>query len=49
MFYAVAAVLILGWLFGFATSHTVGGLLHILPVVAVELVVLQVIVGEDPV
>ena len=49
MFHAVAAVLILGWLFGFVTSHTVGGLLHILPVIALELIVLQVIVGEDPV
>jgi hypothetical protein len=47
MFHAVAAVLILGWLLGFVTSHTVGGLLHILPVIAVELVVLQVIGGED--
>lgn len=47
MFHAVAAVLILAWLFGFVTAQTVGGLLHILPVIAVELVVLQVIVGED--
>lgn len=49
MFHAVAAALILAWLFGFVTAQTAGGLLHILPVIAVELLVLQVIVGEDPV
>lgn len=49
MFHAVAAVLILAWLFGFVTAHTAGGLLHILPVVALEFFVLQLIVGEDPV
>ena len=46
---AVAAVLILTWLFGFVTGHTAGGLIHILPVIAIEFLVLQVIVGEDPV
>ena len=49
MLYAVAAVLILAWLFGFVTSQTVGGLIHILPVIALEFMVLQFIVGEDPV
>lgn len=47
--YAIAAALILAWLSGFVTSHTAGGLLHILPVIAIEFLVLQLIVGEDPV
>ena len=49
MFYAVAAVLILTWLYAFVTSQTAGGLVHTLPVVAIEFAVLQFIVGEDPV
>jgi len=49
MFYAVAAVLILTWLYGSVTFQTVGGLIHILPVIAIEFAVLQFIVGEDPV
>lgn len=48
MLYAVAAALILIWLFAFVTAPTGGGLLHILPVIAIELVVLQLIVGADP-
>ena len=49
MLHAVAAVLILTWLYGVVTSQTVGGLIHILPVVAIEFAVLKFIVGEDPV
>ncbi len=49
MLYAIAAVLLLAWLLGFVTAHTAGGMLHILPVIAIEFVVLQAIVGEDPV
>ena len=47
--YAIVAVLVLTWLIGFVTSHSAGGLIHILPVTAIEFVVLQVIVGDDPV
>jgi len=48
MLYAVATVLTLTWLLGFVTSHTVGGFLHFLPVIAIEIIVLRAIVGEDP-
>jgi len=49
MLYAIAAVLTLMWLAGLVTSFTLGGLLHILPVIAIEFVVLRFIVGEYPV
>ena len=48
MLYAIAAVLILAWLVGIITSHTAGGLIHILAGIAVEFLFLQLIVGEDP-
>jgi hypothetical protein len=48
MLYAIAGVLLLIWLLGFVTAHTVGGFLHFLPVIAIEIIVLQAIVGEDP-
>jgi hypothetical protein len=49
MLHAIAAMLMLMWLVGVVTSFTLGGLLHILPVIAIEFAVLQFIVGEDPV
>ena len=49
MLYAIAAALTLTWLVGFVTSFTLGGLLHMLPVIAIEFAVLHFIIGEDPV
>ena len=47
--YAIAIILILLWALGFLTSYTIGGLLHILLVVAIVVVLVRVIQGRRPV
>ena len=46
MLYTVAILLILLWLLGTITSYTLGGLIHILLVVAIVVVLLRVIQGR---
>jgi hypothetical protein len=42
-------VLVVLWLLGMVTSYTMGGLLHILLVVAVVIVLLRIIQGRNPI
>lgn len=42
-------VLVALWLLGVGTSYTLGGLIHILLVVAVIVVLLRVIQGRNPI
>jgi Family of unknown function (DUF5670) len=46
MLYTIALVLLILWLLGFATSFTLGGLLHVLLVLAVIAVAYQLITGR---
>ncbi len=46
MLETVVVVLLLLWLLGLATSYTMGGLIHILLVVAVVVVLVRVIQGR---
>ena len=41
-------VLVVLWLLGMVTSYTMGGLIHILLVVAIVVVLLRVIQGRNP-
>lgn len=41
-------VLVVLWLLGIGTSYTLGGLIHILLVVAIIVVLLRVIQGRNP-
>jgi hypothetical protein len=41
-------VLLLLWLLGVATSYTLGGLVHILLVVAIVVVLLRIVQGRNP-
>jgi hypothetical protein len=41
-------VLLVLWLLGLVTSYTLGGLIHILLVVAIVVVLLRVIQGRQP-
>lgn len=43
MFYTLALVLVLLWLLGLITSYTLGGLIHILLVVALIMIVVQLL------
>jgi hypothetical protein len=46
MLWTLVAVLLILWAFGVAASYTVGGLLHILLLVALVVAVLQLVQGK---
>lgn len=46
MLETIAVVLILLWLLGFVTSYTMGGLIHILLVIAVVVILIRVVGGR---
>ncbi|MBU0473268.1 MAG: lmo0937 family membrane protein [Bacteroidetes bacterium] len=46
MIYTIAVVFIVLWLLGFVTSYTMGGLIHVLLVVAIVMVLVRVIQGR---
>lgn len=46
MLWTLCAVLIVLWLLGIVTSYTMGGLIHILLVIAVIVVLIRVIQGR---
>ena len=45
MLYTIAVVLILLWLLGLVSSYTVGGLIHVLLLLAIVAVLIRVIQG----
>jgi hypothetical protein len=47
MLITVAIILVLLWVLGFATSYTMGGLLHVLLVLAAVAIVARVIQGRQ--
>ncbi len=49
MLMTIVIVLVILWLLGIATAYTMGGLIHILLVVAVVVVLVRVIQGRSPV
>jgi hypothetical protein len=42
----IAIVLVVLWLLGFVTSYTMGGIIHILLVIAVVVILIRVIQGR---
>lgn len=46
MLWTICVVLIVLWLLGIVTSYTMGGLIHILLVIAIIVVLLRVIQGR---
>jgi hypothetical protein len=48
MLYTIALVLLVLWLVGVIGAYTVGGLIHVLLVIAVVVVLLRVISGRKP-
>jgi hypothetical protein len=46
MLYTIAVVLIVLWLLGLVTSYTMGGLIHVLLIIAVVMVLIQVVQGR---
>jgi Family of unknown function (DUF5670) len=49
MLYTIAAILLVLWLLGLVTSYTLGGFIHILLVIAVIMVLVRLIRGENPI
>jgi hypothetical protein len=49
MLYTIAVVLIILWLVGLVTSYTMGGLIHILLVIAVIMILVNLISGRKSV
>ena len=49
MLYTIAVVLLILWLLGLVSSYTVGGLIHVLLVIAIVVVLLRIISGRSPV
>ncbi|WBE25484.1 lmo0937 family membrane protein [Denitrificimonas caeni] len=48
MLYTIALILGILWVLGLVSSYTMGGLIHILIVIAVIMVLLRVISGRKP-
>ena len=48
MLYTIAVVLIVLWLLGMVTAYTMGGLIHVLLVIAIIVILLRVISGRNP-
>jgi hypothetical protein len=49
MLYTIAVVLLVLWLLGLVTSYTIGGFIHILLVIAVIMILIRLIRGENPI
>jgi Family of unknown function (DUF5670) len=49
LLWTIAVILAILWLLGLATSYTVGGLVHILLVLAIIVVLIRVVQGRRPV
>jgi len=49
MLYTIAVVLLILWLLGLVSSYTMGGLIHVLLVIAIVVVLLRVISGRRPI
>ena len=48
MLYTIAIILLILWLLGVVTSYTIGGFIHILLVIAIILILIRLIRGENP-
>jgi hypothetical protein len=46
MIYTLAVILVVMWLLGMLTSYTVGGLIHVLLVIAIIIVLFRLIQGR---
>jgi hypothetical protein len=49
MLFTIAIILLILWLLGLVTSFTLGGFIHILLVIAIIMILIRLIRGENPV
>ena len=48
MLWTIALILIILWVLGLVSSYTMGGLIHVLLVIAIIVVLLNIIQGRKP-
>ena len=48
MLWTIFVILLIMWLFGMATSYTLGGFIHILLLLAIASILIQIIQGRRP-
>jgi hypothetical protein len=48
MLMTIAIVLLVLWVLGLVTSYTIGGLLHVLLVIAIVIILVRIIQGRKP-
>jgi hypothetical protein len=48
MLETIAIILLVMWLLGLVSSYTIGGLIHVLFVIALVLFLLRIIQGQNP-
>jgi hypothetical protein len=48
MLWTIAVILVILWLLGIVTSYTMGGVIHVLLVIAIVVVLVRVITGRRP-
>ena len=48
MLYTIAVILLILWLLGVVTSYTLGGFIYILLVIAIIMILIRLIRGENP-
>lgn len=46
MLWTIAVILVVLWLLGFVSAYTMGGLIHVLLVIAIVVILVQVIQGR---
>ena len=49
MLWTIAVIMLVLWLLGLITAHTMGGFVHVLLVIAIVIVLIRVISGRKPV
>lgn len=49
MLVTIAVILLVLWLLGLVSSYTIGGFIHVLLVIAVIMVLIRLIRGENPI
>ena len=48
MIWSIVVIMVILWLLGIVTSYTMGGLIHVLLVIAIVVVLVRVISGRKP-
>lgn len=49
MLVTIAVILLILWLLGVVTSYTLGGFIHLLLVIAIIMILIRLIRGENPI